>query len=216
MQFSPIKLPPVHVPLIFYKSTHIVPHENHRGVCSGLVVPTSKMLDIGSSPNRTLMRPKLGYASSVWSPHTNNDTYKTLRYKIESAQRRAARWATRDCRQTYSVTEMLRNLCWCQQNQRRIDIRLVIIYEITYDVVAISVSEHLNPNRSGSKFIHPQAYRQMSTSLCTASPQNYHWNALPTSIVMWQSLFFIAFLLLLVLVMLSAVWCIPINNQILF
>ena len=39
MQFLPIKLPPVHGP-IFYKSTHIALDENHRGSCSGLMVPT--------------------------------------------------------------------------------------------------------------------------------------------------------------------------------
>ena len=50
MQFSHIKLPPVHVPPIFNKSSHIVPLENHRGICSGLVVPTSKILGICSSP----------------------------------------------------------------------------------------------------------------------------------------------------------------------
>ena len=51
MQFLPIKLPPVHVPPFFYKSTHIALDENHRGNCSGLMVPTSKILDIGSPPN---------------------------------------------------------------------------------------------------------------------------------------------------------------------
>ena len=50
MQFLPIKLPPVHGPHFFYKSTHIALDENHRGDCSGLMVPTSKILGIGSPP----------------------------------------------------------------------------------------------------------------------------------------------------------------------
>ena len=47
--------------------------------------------DFISTTYKTLMIPQLEYASSVWSPNTIQDIYK-----IESAQRRAARWATRD------------------------------------------------------------------------------------------------------------------------
>ena len=50
MQFLPIKLPPVHGPPFFYKSTQIALDENHIGNCSGLMVPTSKILGIGSPP----------------------------------------------------------------------------------------------------------------------------------------------------------------------
>ena len=52
MQFLPTKLPPVHVPQLFYKSTHIAIDENHRGNCSGLMVPTSKFWGIGSPPKQ--------------------------------------------------------------------------------------------------------------------------------------------------------------------
>ena len=51
MQFLPIKLPPVHGPPFFYKSTHIALDEIHIGNCTGLMVPTSKILGIGSPPN---------------------------------------------------------------------------------------------------------------------------------------------------------------------
>ena len=54
MQFLPIKLPPVYGPPLFYKSTHIALDENHRGNCSGLMVPTSKILGIGSPPIKCL------------------------------------------------------------------------------------------------------------------------------------------------------------------
>ena len=53
MQFLPIKLPPVHGPPLFYKSTHIALDENHRENCSCLMVPTSKILGIGSPPKYT-------------------------------------------------------------------------------------------------------------------------------------------------------------------
>ena len=54
MQFLPIKLPLLHGPQLFYKSTHIALDENNRGNCSGLMVPTSKILGIGSSPSTTV------------------------------------------------------------------------------------------------------------------------------------------------------------------
>ena len=50
LKFLPIKLPPVHGPPFFYKSTHIALDEIHRGNCSGLMVRTSKILGIGSPP----------------------------------------------------------------------------------------------------------------------------------------------------------------------
>ena len=57
-----------------------------------------------STAYKTLLRPQLEYAFTIWSPHTATDIYK-----IESVQRRAARWAIRDYRYTSSVSSMLNN-----------------------------------------------------------------------------------------------------------
>ena len=54
--------------------------------------------DLKSTAYKTLMQSQLEYASSVSSPHTDQDIDK-----IESAQQRAARWATRDYRCTSSA-----------------------------------------------------------------------------------------------------------------
>ena len=127
-------------------------------------------------------------ASSVWSPNTDQDINK-----LEAAQRRAARWATRDYKQMSSVTEMLGNLRWRPLDQRRIDNRLIMLYKITFDLVAIPVEDYLVRNRRESKFIHPLAYRQIQTSTnyykFSFFPRTIvHWNALPTSIVMLPTL----------------------------
>ena len=126
---------------------------------------------------KTLVRPQLEYASSVWSPNTDQDINK-----LEAAQRRAARWATRDYKQTSSVTEMLGNLRWRPLDQRRIDNRLIMLYKITFDLVAIPVEDYLVRNRRESKFIHPLAYRQIQTST-----NYYKFSFFPRTIVHWNA-----------------------------
>ena len=56
---------------------------------------------------KTLVRPTVEYASSVWSPHQDN-----LKYTIERVQRRAARYTTMRYETTDSVTNMLQQLKW--------------------------------------------------------------------------------------------------------
>ena len=53
--------------------------------------------DLKSAAYKILIWPQLEYISTVWSPHG---------YKLESVQRSAARWATRDYGQTSSITTM--------------------------------------------------------------------------------------------------------------
>ena len=48
------------------------------------------------------------------------------------------------------------------RDQRRIDCRLML-YKITYDLVAIPASDCLTPNRRQSRHIHTLAYRQIPT-----------------------------------------------------
>ena len=74
MQFLPTKLPPVHVPQLFYKSTHIAIDENHRGNCSGLMVPTSKFWGIGSPPNYV----RLNYKAALTTIETKVTSFRGL------------------------------------------------------------------------------------------------------------------------------------------
>ena len=100
----------------------------------------------------SLVRPQLEYASTVWYPHTT-----TYINKGEAVQRRAASRATR------SVTAMLKDLNWRPLDQRRIDSRLVMMYKVTYDLVAIPASDYLVRNTRASRHIHHLAYRQIQT-----------------------------------------------------
>lgn len=83
---------------------------------------------------------------------------------------------------------MLKDLNWRPLEQRRIDSRLIMLYKITYDLVAIPASEYLIHNTRPSAYNHPLAYRQIFTRTdyykFTFFPRTIvHWNALPISVV---------------------------------
>ena len=58
---------------------------------------------------------------------------------------------------------MMKDLNWRPLEQRRIDRCLVMMYKITYDLVAIPASEYLIRNTRSSAHRHPLAYRQIFT-----------------------------------------------------
>ena len=78
-------------------------------------------------------------------------------------------------------------------DQRRIDCRLVMLYKVTYDLVAIPASDYPTPNRRQSRNIHILAYRQIPThkyyDKYTFFPRTIiHWNALPAFIPLLPAL----------------------------
>ena len=82
---------------------------------------------------------------------------------------------------------MLKQLNWRPLDQRRIDSQLVMMYKVTYDLVAIPASDYLVRNTRTSRHIHPLAYRQIQTLKdyyrLTFFPRTIiHWNALPANI----------------------------------
>ena len=124
--------------------------------------------DLKATAHKNLVRPQLEYASAT-----------TDAYKIESVLRRAARWVTRDFRYTSSVSEMPQDLKWRPQTlQRRINSRLVLLYKVTYDLVAIPASDYLIRNTRPSTRNHPLAYRQI-----TAVEDSYKFAFFPRTII---------------------------------
>ena len=111
-------------------------------------------------------------------PHTATDIQK-----VEAVQRRAARWVCRVYSYTSSVTDMMKDLNWRPLDQRRVDSRIIMLYKVTYDLVAIPASQYLTRNTRLSRHIHPLSYRQIPTL-----KDYYRFTFFPRSIINWNAL----------------------------
>ena len=98
--------------------------------------------DIKASAYKTLVRPTLEYASCAWDPHTKKDIKK-----IESIQRRAARFVTGNYKRDSSVTNMLGNLNWETLQERRKNARLSMLYKIQNNLVGIDQATYLDKSK---------------------------------------------------------------------
>ena len=73
---------------------------------------------------KSMVRPILEYGSTVWDPHCNG-----LNDELENAQKRAARFVTRNSYETGSMTGILEELKWEILQKRRKDNRLILLYK---------------------------------------------------------------------------------------
>ncbi len=79
---------------------------------------------------KTLVCPRLEYASEVWSPHTNRAVDK-----VEKVQCSPARYVTGDHHHTSSVTNMLAYLKWQILEHRMALEKLIIFSKIQHSLV---------------------------------------------------------------------------------
>ena len=123
----------------------------------------------------------LEYASAAWAPHHKSDIDK-----LETVQRRAARFIMRDYHKTRSVTNMLCQLNWPILEHRRKVSYLVMLYKIHHRTVDVPPSRliPLNTRTRGhnlrfvipttSILVHQHAFFPSTTRM---------WNALPAPLV---------------------------------
>jgi len=78
----------------------------------------------------------------VWDPYLQKDIDR-----LESIQRRAARFVYNDYGRKTSVTELMKKLDWKPLSERRREQRLILMYKIVNDLIAIPAETHITPNR---------------------------------------------------------------------
>ena len=89
---------------------------------------------------KSLVRPQVEYAASVWSPWLARD-----KARIERVQRRAARHVYNTYSRYSSVTAMLQSLDWETLESRRFNMRLCIIYKAYYNLAIFPLSDYATP-----------------------------------------------------------------------
>ena len=146
----------------------------------------TKHTGIREAAFKTIVRPQLEYASTVWSPYTKQNVKKN-----EMVQRRAVRWTLNSYSSYASVTEMQNQLKLRTLEQRRADARVIMIimlYKIIHGLVAIPLPSYFEQPSRMTRHSHPLALRQIHTS---ANYYKYsffpaaveYWNRLPCSVV---------------------------------
>ena len=88
----------------------------------------------------------------VWTPHT-----RCAINKLESVQRRAARFVMSNYSRTSSVTDMLNSLNWNSVETRIKELRLHTLYKIIYECVNLLLPSYPTQATRGNhlKFIQP-------------------------------------------------------------
>ena len=131
-----------------------------------------------STAYKTLVRPTLDYACTVWDPYTQGNIYK-----LEMVQRRAARFVLSRYNNTSSVGDMLYELGWTSLQTRRQTLRLCMMYKIHKGLIAMDAQEFMTPLQRRSRHVNSYAYK------IPRSKTGYHmYSFFPRTMREWNSL----------------------------
>jgi len=146
---------------------------------------------------QTYVRPILEYAVTGWAPYTQRNINK-----IESIQRRVARFVLSDFSTYSSVTVMLSRLKWSTLHHRRHTLKLTILHNL----VDLCLPNYIAYNASvtrGHKYKLSIPFSRVDVYKYSSFPSTIpKWNSLPASTVevasvdsfvdlLWQDLLFI-------------------------
>jgi len=133
------------------------------------------------------VRPILEYASTVWAPHTKSNVDK-----IESVQRRAARFVVADYDYSSSVTSILNRLKWSSLDVRRQVNRLMMFHKILQGSVALNLPQEvslLHTTTRGHDRRYQIPFSRIDVHKFSFFPATVRlWNGLPDSVVHLDSL----------------------------
>ena len=138
--------------------------------------------DTKSAAYFSLVKPNLEYCASVWNPHT-----KQAINKLEMVQRRAARYAFNDYRNTSSVTDMLSQLQWDTLESRRTKIQLVMFFKIMNNLVDIPSVDYITPASTRTRSNNSKKILQYHTRTDVLKYSFFprtilNWNLLPAAV----------------------------------
>ena len=111
-----------------------------------------------SQAYKTLVRPTVEYASTLWDPYTKKNIDQ-----LERVQRRAARYVQNWYHNTSSVTDMPQQLNWLSLQHRRRDAILCMLYKIHYNLIAIP-ADCLQLQLRHTRFSHKLAFHTLQGS----------------------------------------------------
>ena len=98
---------------------------------------------------KSLIRPQLEFASSVWAPWQ-----QSLINKIEQTQRRAVQYATSDYNPFNSVSLHISNLKWDTLEDCRNKSRLYMFYKMTHNQAVIPYQLYIQPSNYPYSYTH--------------------------------------------------------------
>ena len=127
-----------------------------------------------------LIRPILENACAVWDPHTATDINK-----LEMVQRRAARFVHNNYKRSEgTVTKLLEQLKWPSLESRRKNARLITMFKIVHNKIAVTVPDHVQkPLATKTRQYHPAKFRVM-----LAQKNCYKFSFFPRTILDWNAL----------------------------
>lgn len=138
---------------------------------------------------KTLIRPKLEYASPIWHPYLI-----TQISQVEKVQRTAARWTCRRWRNTSSVGDMLDELEWPSLEERREQSSLTFFYKIHSGTVCLDKDRYLTPGTGSRETRAPHNYQYRRYQAYSDALKNSFfprtipkWNSLSSSVVAAQT-----------------------------
>ena len=102
---------------------------------------------------KALVKPRLEYASTAWSPQTSGK--KKL---LESVQKKAARFVTREYRREVESDDLVKNLNWDKLTTRRNTKDVVMFYKIKNNHVHLPFPPSVVPKSRLAYNDHTQAY----------------------------------------------------------
>ena len=137
---------------------------------------------VKNSCYKSLIVPILEYSCTIWDPHTLKDINK-----IDKIQRRAARFVKNNYSWSTSVSSLINDLNWQSLQLRRFNLKLIMMYKITHNLVSIPKDHYLTPCTSSTRhhnYTYKLPYSRINSHLFSFFPSTIRlWNSLDSELV---------------------------------